>query len=580
MRHSGGTELLCLFACVTAIAHTLGNQNPAEVTTKDVPVTFKSTTNLVMVPVVVRDGKGHPVGDLKQEDFQLFDRGKPQVITRFSVDKRDGASTAVPVPKIPEAAEESRPAAAAFVMPDRFVAYLFDDIEIKAGDLDRVRDAAARHMEKSLGQRDRAAVFTTSGQNMLDFTGDRGKLHNALYKLLLPKPIGGGGATCPDLTYLQARRIRDEYDQEARAFGIWETLACLHMSPNSLGAGQIAGILLKAAVGRTMAIKEQQVRINLNTLRDLVRRMSVLPGQRTIVLASPGFLTLDLKIEESEIIDRAIHAHVVINSLDARGLWIDTRDVGKPSPADVRFGGYSIGQYTAYQERSAHELADMQSDILAEVAAGTGGTFFHNNNDFDEGFRRVAGVPEYTYILSFSPQNVKYDGSVHGLKVALTNRGNFTLEARRNYTAPKSISDPIEAAKEEIREAMFSRDELRDLPVELHTEYFKSGANGAKLSVVAHVDLKPLKFRKEEGRNRDDVSVVVGLFDHNAVFIASVQKDVDLRILDGNFERWLTSGISVRNTFDVKPGRYVVRLIVRDAGGQLMAAQNGVVEIP
>ena len=62
---------------------TFGGQQPAEVSTRDVPVSFKATTNLVMVPVVVRDSKGPAVGDLKQEDFQLFDRGKPQVITRF-----------------------------------------------------------------------------------------------------------------------------------------------------------------------------------------------------------------------------------------------------------------------------------------------------------------------------------------------------------------------------------------------------------------------------------------------------------------------------------------------------------------
>ena len=60
----------------------------------DAPATFSAKVNLVMVPVVVRDGKGKAIGTLKKEDFQLFDKGKPQVIARFSVEK--AGETAIP----------------------------------------------------------------------------------------------------------------------------------------------------------------------------------------------------------------------------------------------------------------------------------------------------------------------------------------------------------------------------------------------------------------------------------------------------------------------------------------------------
>jgi len=40
------------------------------------------------------------------------------------------------------------------------------------------------------------------------------------------------------------------------------------------------------------------------------------------------------------------------------------------------------------------------------------------------------------------------------------------------------------------------------------------------------------------------------------------------------------SGITVKSSFDVKPGTYLVRLVVRDKEGELMAARNGAVVIP
>src|ERR1700761_3972781 len=62
-------------------------QASAEMTSHDAPATFSTKVNLVMVPVVVRDGKGKAIGTLQKEDFQLFDKGKPQVISKFSIEK-------------------------------------------------------------------------------------------------------------------------------------------------------------------------------------------------------------------------------------------------------------------------------------------------------------------------------------------------------------------------------------------------------------------------------------------------------------------------------------------------------------
>src|ERR1019366_2187447 len=125
-------------------------KSQSEMATHDEPALFKARVNLVMVPVVVRDRQGKAVGTLKQEDFQLFDKGKPQYIARFSMEKPavrlNKASCPVPVSS-PDKPSEEKPAVD---LPDRFIAYLFDDVHMKFGDLVRARDAAGRHIDTAL----------------------------------------------------------------------------------------------------------------------------------------------------------------------------------------------------------------------------------------------------------------------------------------------------------------------------------------------------------------------------------------------------------------------------------------------
>src|SRR6266478_1891564 len=64
----------------------------AEMTARDLPATFRSSVNLVMVPVIVRDRQGRAIGTLRKDDFHLADKGKPQTISRFSVENRGGRS--------------------------------------------------------------------------------------------------------------------------------------------------------------------------------------------------------------------------------------------------------------------------------------------------------------------------------------------------------------------------------------------------------------------------------------------------------------------------------------------------------
>ncbi len=535
----------------------------AEMTTRDEPAMFKARVNLVQVPVVVRDRQGKAIGNLKQEDFQLFDKGKPQYIARFTMETAAGrlskATGASGTPKD----GESAPTAEA---PDHFTAYLFDDVHVTFGDLVRARDAARRQID-AMRKTDRAAIFTTSGQHVQDFTDDRDLLHDVISKLR-PTPISGQGQNhCPNMTYYMADLITNKHDPSVLQAATLDVMSCA-----SITDMPTAQHMAEAAASQEMNLGDHETRVTMIVLKDTVRRMAAMPGLRSIVVISPGFITLsEHASDKTDIMDRAIRANVLINALDARGLYTDTPDITRPGTNS------NSAMMIARMER---ESARAQSDVLAELAAGTGATFYENSNDLDEGLRRLAAAPEYYYLLAFSPQNLKLDGSFHSLKVTLKAIKDTSVLARRGYYAPKHLEDATETAKREVEEALFSREEMGDIPVELHTQFFKSGEDKARVSVLIKVDVKRLKFRKEEDRNRNDLTVVAALFDRNGVYVTGNQKRIEMRLKDETVEKRLDGGLTIRSSFDVKPGNYAVRLVVRDTEGQLMSAQNGVVEIP
>ena len=172
---------------------------------------FKVSVRLVLVRAVIRDAKGHAIGTLGKDDFQLYDNGKLQAIKHFAVEQ-PGAPAAPAQEQQAEPQPGPAPAAPAPPqVPDRFVIYLFDDVHLENKDLLPARAAAERHLA-TLRPTDRAAIFTTSGRNNLDFTDDRAQLHEALMRVQ-PRPILNLGVTqCPYMTYYMADQIVNLHD--------------------------------------------------------------------------------------------------------------------------------------------------------------------------------------------------------------------------------------------------------------------------------------------------------------------------------------------------------------------------------
>jgi hypothetical protein len=108
-----------------------------------------------------------------------------------------------------------------------------------------------------------------------------------------------------------------------------------HPTPNAQRARLRRRHAVQAIVRQVLSAGEHDTHLTMTVLKDVVRRMGAMPGQRIVVLISPGFLSSDeYHLEKSDILDTAIRANVVINSLDARGLWNNPQlDASKPSGA-------------------------------------------------------------------------------------------------------------------------------------------------------------------------------------------------------------------------------------------------------
>jgi VWFA-related protein len=542
------------------------SQTKSEISTQDTGTTFKLRVNLVQVHVTVRDEKGNPIPNLKREDFQVFDQGKLQPITVFAVETRESRrEKALAAAKTQ--ADAGGPDESKTVLPDRFVAMEFDDVHLVTEDAAYTRKSAEQFLD-SLAPTDRVGIFTTSGEWTQEFTSDVALLKQKLLSII-PRPKVGHTSTndCPDVSPYVADLVQNRNDQTAFQAVVKDAWQCAYSNDPLMYNSAVS--LAQSTIPRVAMEADADNNYTYRTLQDTLRRLAAMPGERVMLLVSPGFImglqTSDLMI----VVDQANHANIVINTLDARGLYTpDMGDVSQRRTGIAQLGSYRIAAQTE------------QADVLSDFAYGTGGAFFQNSNDIAGGMKIIGSAPEVSYVLGFSPQNEKIDGSFHTLKVKLTGKEKYTIQARRGYYAPRKLNDPKEQEKQEIQEAIFSRDEIMDLPLELQTQYFKKDAAEAQLSVVSRLQVKGMHFRTADGRHNDSLTFATAIFDDNGNFVTGGEKILQMHLLDPTYERVLRTGLTLKSSFDLKPGKYMVRQVVRDSEGSQMAARNGAVDIP
>lgn len=520
-------------------------------------------TNAVQVPVVVRDSQGKAVAGLKQSDFQLFDNGHPVQIASFAIEH------ALPQPvqyvQAPEVVEASLPPLVPPVNPPpptpRYVALFFDDISLRLGDAAAIRKAAESFVKASLKPGDRIGIFTTSTTVQLNFTDDVPRILETLAQLLSRRKVATGGSQACQMNPYQASLVLQFYNEHSDAL--------------DLAGFEHCGTEIQARINNARNIlgqAEQSAQDTLGVMSDVIRYLGRMPGQRVLVLASSGFLTQTLSEKQDTLINQALNANVIINSLDAKGLVADLPGVDEDGhPMDLP-GPWSV---IFDQIKSANR--EVQNDPLAVLAEGTGGHFYHDRNDLDVGLKEMATAPDVSYVLTFYPASLKRNSASHTLKVKLPELRTMNVSARRGYVAPSPNLSDSEKKKGRLDIAALAGDIQNAIPAQVMTDVVRSATGELTLKVSIHIDANKLPFQSQGDRRVERLIFITALFDLQDHFVTGVQGIMDLRLKDETMATVSGQGLDANLSVQAPPGNYRMRQVIQEVSdGRIMAINRAV----
>jgi VWFA-related protein len=505
---------------------------PDEIRSRTVPyvppstVTLRTEVRVVEVPVVVRDGQGRAVAGLTKDDFEIQDQGKKQTITAFSVQSSAHQSNAA------GSKDQPRP---------RFLALCFDDLHLVPAALIPVKEAAERFVKTALAPGDRVAVVTTSQLSRSAFTDDVPKLLEQIAKVTSsPRAVFDDSQRCLHILPHEAYQIANNMDPGDQVLHakVAECSAC--SDPRS----PCHEAVVTAAAQSIWAHAKSNTVNTLSVIDSLVDGMAKLPGQRIILLTSAGFLTGTLESDLDRLMDKARHAEVVINALDARGVYLNLSE-------------------------------GMAFDGMGSLAVGTGGAFYHNQNDLVDGLRELGMAPETMYVLGFAPSGLA-DGRFHKLKVQFATGKRYSLQARLGYTALAANSAEGVAPVSKLDREVTASDTIADLPVSFTWEQW-AGPPG--ITMIAHLDLNRFQFKPWQDRRTQRLTIVAILLDSQGSFVAGKRSELELSLRASTFAQFEKTSFPVALTLNAPPGTYSVRALAQDAMEGKLAAASGAVQV-
>jgi len=508
--------------------------------------TYKTLIDYVEVDALVVDKDGQIVRNLTKEDFTVLDEGKRQAISTFSfvdipVDRVDSPGR-MAVPFEPDVQTNERP------FEGRLYVLILDDLHIQFSRMTGVHRAARQFIERNVGVNDLIAVVSTGGrgQDSQHFTNNKRLLLGALDGLLGQS----SDSRVPD---------NDQLDRVRRA---QMTLSTLRQIAESFGSVR--------GRRKTMLFFSEGLDFDFATAGD---------GKAADVFQS--FLGTVASTSRS---------NVTLYAIDPRGLGLVSDDALavatlegprawlNPPPNQSAYPKAKDGRFIS-------ELADqmgVSQRTLRSLAEDTGGFAAINRNDYSGVFERIVRENSSYYLLAYDAPPAKDENKLRRIEVKVTRPGSI-VHARRGYLPRKATGgepkDSRAAATRgmpaDLRDALISPLPVSGLSMRVFVAPFKGPGPNASVVLVIEMRGRDLSL---DGNSRLEVSFLAA--DVNAKVHGARNQAVSLDLQPERRLQVQESGIRLLNRMELAPGRYELRVAVRDPGNSNVGAVSYDLEVP
>ena len=529
----------------------------------------KITSNLVQVDAVVTDKNGNLVTDLKPEELQILEDGKPQKITHFAynVTGTKGADrTVAPLPtdKSNEVAPPVAPNRLTRENVRRTIAIVADDLGLSFESAGSMRQALKKIIDEQMQPGDLVAIIRTGGNvgALQQFTSDKRQLYAAI-KRVKWNPMGSGD-TGP-FTAIRPRNLK---------------LPDEHVSPGT-------GEEFRAQVaGGSM----------VGTMKYVVRGLRDLPGRKSILLLSDGFgLNSRMKELLDVLIDLANRASVVIHTMDARGLatlGMQPQDnvqmlSDAASRVDVRGLGRSVvevDRLMTVRRKGFHA----SQDGLIYLSQETGGITIRNTNDFSGGVQRVLNDQRGYYLIGYRPDEATFDAKGrhkrHNLSLQVTRPGKFSVRMRNGFfgIAEDQIKPAPKTIAQQMANAITSPFGSSDVHLQLTSLFGNDATNGSFMRSFLHIDARDLTFKDGPNGTHECVFDVLAMtFGDNGEPVDQIGQTNTVQLPDAVYQRAMQQGFVFNVTVPIKKaGAYQFRVSLRDTATERIGSAGQFIEVP
>lgn len=334
------------------------------------------------------------------------------------------------------------------------------------------------------------------------------------------------------------------------------------LQQRSQGDSQIQGIEDPYVTARATDVYFQATarnRISLEALERALRALVNTRGRKSLILVSEGFI-YDPNLDEfKRVIEASRRSNTAIYFLNTKGLE------GMPVYMTAEFGPalpeQDIG--AAFQETfEATEGAD-------SLSADSGGFVVRNSNDLNGGIKRIADENRTYYLVGYNPTNTARDGKFRKIQVKVPGKKGLVVRARKGYYAPsdtgKTALTPKPGQDPVIQAALDSPYEMEAVPLRMTNVVGDETLLGKALTVITtEVDIRGLAFEEKEGRFLDTVEFLLVVAHRETGEYFRYDQKVEMKLQPSTRERIEKSWYPIARDFELKPGGYQAKIVVRD----------------